>query len=146
MTVNYFKMGPGTLKLGTGGTMDASCQLTNCRVTPSENVDTEDDIDVLCGETVKGDETVDITYALAGTFLQDIEAAGVAAYTWANGGTWVDFEFIPNTAKARKITGQVRVVPIEIGGDAKSKPTSDFEWAARGAGGVGTAPALAAVV
>jgi hypothetical protein len=132
MTVTSYKMGPGTLKLGTGGTMDASCQVTSCRVSASENVDATDAIDVLCGEQVPPDETVTTEWTITGTFLQDIAAAGVVAYTWTNKRTWVDFEFIPNTAAARKVTGQCRLIPLDLGGDAKARPTSDFTWAARG--------------
>lgn len=132
MTVQSYKMGPGTLKLGTGGTTDVSCQVTSCRVAATENVDTDDDIPVLCGETVKGDETVTTTWELSGSFLQDLAAAGVVDYSWTNKMTWVDFTFIPNTVTARKVTGQCRLVPVQIGGDVKTRPTSDFTWSARG--------------
>lgn len=132
MTIQSYKMGPGTLKLGTAGALDVSCQVTSCRVAASENVDTDDDVDVLCGEVLKGDETVDYTWELSGTMLQDLATAGVVAWSWTNKGTWMDFNFIPNTVGARGITGQVRPIPLDAGGDSKTRPTSDFTWAARG--------------
>ena len=63
MAIKSYKMGPGTLKLGTGGTTDVSCQITNCRVVPSENVESGDILVVLCGETLEAEETVTFTYA-----------------------------------------------------------------------------------
>lgn len=145
MTVQSYKMGPGTLKLGTSGAFDASCQVTTCTVAAAEQVDSTDAIDVLCGEQIPGEEDVSFDWTIGGTFVQDLASAGVVAYTWTNKGTWVDFEFIPNTAAARKVTGQCRLVPLGVGGDVKVRPTSDFTFAARGAGGAGTSPALAAV-
>ena len=134
MAVQSFKMGPGTLKLGTAGAFDASCQVTSAQVAASENVDAEDPIDVLCGEQIEGDETVTLEWTLSGTFVQDLAAAGVVAYSWTNASDWVDFELIPNTAGARKITGRCRLVPLAAGGEVKTRPTSDFEWAAKGPG------------
>jgi hypothetical protein len=42
MTVQSYKMGPGTLKLGTAGVKDVSAQVTSCTVNPSEAVDQTD--------------------------------------------------------------------------------------------------------
>lgn len=132
MAVTSYKMGPGTFKLGVAGVFDASCQVRSLTVAASENVDTEDDIDVLCGEVVAGDETVSLDWTVAGSILQDMAAAGVVAYTWTNSGVWTDFVFIPNTVSARKVSGQVRLIPLDIGGESKTRPSSDFTWAARG--------------
>lgn len=132
MTVQSYKMGPGTLKLGTAGVLDTSCQVSAFRVTASEDVTSDDDLDLLCGEVLQGDETVDYSWEVTGTMVQDLAAAGVVAWSWTNKGTWMDFEFIPNTVTARKVTGQLRPIPLDVGGDAKTRPTSDFTWAARG--------------
>lgn len=131
MTIQSYKMGPGTLTLGATP-LDVSCQVTACRVAASENVDTQDDVDVLCGEVLEGDETVTYDWELNGTLLQDLATAGVVAWSWANKGTWQNFVFVPNTVGDRGITGQVRPIPLDAGGDAKTRPTSDFTWAARG--------------
>ena len=132
MTVNSFKMGPGTLKLGTGGTFDVSAQVTACTVAAAESVDTDDDVPVLSGEVLAGDETVSLDWTIGGNFVQDIASAGVIAYTWTNASDEVDFEFVPNTVAGRKVSGVCRLVPLSVGGDVKTKPRSDFEWAVIG--------------
>lgn len=126
MTVTAMTMGPGTLTLGDAGSPTSlSSQVTNCRVTP--NVDTGDPINVLSGESVPGDR--DETWVLAGTIVQDLGAVdGVAEWLFANRGTTVPFVFVPNTAAGKQFSGDVTVEMIEIGGDTKTKPTSDFEW------------------
>lgn len=140
MPIKSFKMGPGTLRLGVAGVQDVSCQIRNCRVVPSENVTTTDDLVVLCGETLKGDSTATYTFTLEGTLVQDIDAAGVVAYTWDNRGDEVPVEFIPSTTEGRKVTGTVRLVPLVIGGDVAARNTSDFTWSFT------VDPVLAAVV
>jgi hypothetical protein len=134
MTVQSYKLGPGTLKFGAGLATDASCQVVSCEVVAAENVTTGDDVDLLCGEQLLGDETVTFTWTLNANLVQDIAAAGVVAWSWTNKGTEQGFEFIPNTVSARKVTGTINVVPIRIGGDAKKKNTSDISW--RGKRGV----------
>jgi hypothetical protein len=140
MPIKSFKMGDGTFKLGTGGTQDASCQVTNLRVTPSENVQTADAVPVLCGEELPQEDTVTVTWQLAGNVVQDIAATDLVAYTWTNASEVVDFEFVPNTVAARKVTGQCRIVPLELGGDVKSRPQSDFTWAIIGTPVLGNTP------
>lgn len=129
MTIQSYKLGPGTLKLGTGGTLDVSAQVRACTVTPAENVTTTDDLPVLSGEVLTGDSFATYTYTLTGTLIQDLAAAGVVDYSWTNAGVEVDVEFVPNTVEARKVTGTVRMVPIAIGGEVgAARPTSDFTW------------------
>ncbi|GEP40610.1 hypothetical protein NPS01_42730 [Nocardioides psychrotolerans] len=128
MTIQSYKMGPGTLKFGTGLATDASCQVKSCLVTCEENVDTEDPVPVICGEEQPGEETVRLTWGLEATLLQDLAAAGFVTWTWTNKMTEQPFEFIPNTVSARKINGVIHVVPISIGGEAKTRPTSDIKW------------------
>jgi hypothetical protein len=132
MTVQSYKMGPGTLALGTAGVKDVSAQVTSCTVNPTENVDETDPIPVLSGEEIAGEEDVSIDWTLSGTFVQDLAASGVVDYTWTNAGDWVDFHFTPSTSGDRAVNGQVRLVPLPVGGDVKSRPTADFEWKARG--------------
>lgn len=130
MTVNTYTMGPGTLTVGDVGDVQAfSSQVTNVRVTPS--VDTGDPINVLSGESVPGDR--DETWTLAGTLVQDLGSVdGCVEWLFTNAGTSFPFTFIPSTAKGKQITGTVTVEAVEIGGDVKTKPTSDFEWAISG--------------
>lgn len=128
MTASY-KMGPGTLKFGTAPDQDAfEMQVTNCRVDPTETAG--DDINTLDGGTLSGD--VEYSFVLAGTAVQDLHASGFTAYTWTNRGLEVDFEFIPNTLEGAIIAGTCRISPMTIGGDVKSRPTSDFAFAVIG--------------
>lgn len=134
MPVNVMTMGPGTLTIGDVGSVKSfSSQVTNTRLVPS--VDNGDPINVLSGESVPGDR--DESWTLAGTLVQDI-GAGVAGadslveWLFTNRGTTQPFTFVPNTAAGREFTGVVTVEAVEMGGDAKTKPTSDFEWALSG--------------
>ena len=126
MTVNTITVGPGTLTLGETGTLSTlSSQVTACRLVP--NVENEDPIDVLSGEQAPGDRSE--SWTLAGTLLQDLGAVdSTTEFLFTNRGTQMPFEFVPSTAAGKKITGTVVPEAIEMGGDAKTKPTSDFEW------------------
>ena len=128
MPIQSYIEGPGTLKLDTGGTMDVSAQVTSCVVSADEKVDQDDAINVLSGDTIAGAESVTFEWKLAANLVQDIAAAGFVAWSWTNAGAVKTFEYIPNTVAGRKITGQVKIVPVSIGGDVKSRPTSDVTW------------------
>lgn len=141
MTVQSYKMGPGTLKFDTGLATAASTQVVSCEIEPSEKVDQDDDIDVLTGEVLVGDETITFEWTVKATIVQDITSGSFVAWSWANAGQTKQFEFIPNTVGARKVTGSIVVVPIKIGGAAKTRPQSDLTWRMPR----GTAPALGAV-
>lgn len=129
MPVKSYTVGPGTLKLGETGTeQDFSAQVTACRVTWANEIG--DATPVLSGEELAGD--VEWSASLVVTFVQDIAAAGIAEYTWTNRGDQVPFTFTPSTAAARSVTGVVTITPIDVGGDAKAKPTSEVTWACVG--------------
>jgi hypothetical protein len=105
--------------------------MTACAVVPSENVETADAIPTLCGEEIPAEESASFTFRLTGTAFQDLLASGMVDYTWTNAGDEVAFEFIPVTALARKVTGTVRLIPLQIGGEVSKteRLTSDFDWA-----------------
>lgn len=126
MTVNTITVGPGTLTVGEVGTLATlSSQVTACRVVP--DVENEDPINVLSGEQAPGDRSE--SWTLAGTLLQDLGAVdSTTEFLFENRGTQLPFVFSPSTAAGKQITGEVVVEAIEMGGDAKTKPTSDFEW------------------
>lgn len=108
---------------------DASCQVKSCKVSATEIVTTADAQDMLCGEQLPAEDTVTgYTWAIAANLLQDISTGGFIAFTWTNKGKVVWAEFIPNIALGKKVTGPVRVVPLEIGGDVNSRPTHDLQW------------------
>jgi hypothetical protein len=140
MPINSYKLGPGSFTIGTTP-LDVSCQVTTLSINPTENVTTEDAVHVLCGETLPASDTVDYSFTVSGTVLQDLAAAGVVDYTWTNMGDEVPFEFVPSTADARSVTGTCRLVPLTIGGEVTTRPTSDFEWAIIGTPVFGAAAA-----
>lgn len=131
MPITSHKLGPGTLTLGAGA-LEVSSQLTSCRVTPSENVTTQDGVKVLSGESLASEDSVELTFVLEGNFLQALGPAAVVDWSWTNQTTWQPFVFTPNTAAASEVTGEIRVIPISVGGDeADARMASDFSWAAR---------------
>lgn len=132
MPVNYITVGPGTLEIGaTGSLTDFSSQCTSVKLTPS--VDNGDALNVLSGEQIPGDRTE--SWTLDGTFVQDYGSAGVTTrFLFDNRGTTMDFEFTPvNATAADVITGRLVVEAIDIGGDVKTTPTSDFSFVIVGA-------------
>jgi hypothetical protein len=125
MVVSYYTVGPGTLTIGSSGAlMDFSAQTTSVKLTPS--VDNGDPINVLSGEQVAGDRTESFT--LDGTVLQDLGADSRAEWLFLHRGETHPFEFVPATAAARKISGSLVVEAVDLGGDVKTKPTSDFSF------------------
>lgn len=133
MTVDAITIGAGTLTLGeTGSLTQLESQVTACRLVP--NVTTGDAINVLSGEQAPGDRSE--SFSLKGTLLQDFGRAtgeDITAWCFANRGVSMPFEFVPSTSRGKSVSGTVTVEAIDIGGDAKTKPTSDFEWQITGA-------------
>jgi len=129
MTVLSHKLGPGVLTIGAGP-LDVSAQVTACTVEWEEAVEVTAAIPVLSGEEVPEEEAATYKSKLTVTFLQDdLGAANLVSYTWTNKGTNVAFKFIPNNSIARKVTGTLRVVPVNVGGDVKVRNTSDVSFA-----------------
>ena len=127
MPIKSYKLNKGTLTLGATP-LDVSCQVTNAQVNPTENVDTEDAVHVLCGDVLPSSDTVDYSFTLSGTLLQDLSTGGVIDYTWDNAGQEVPFTFTPDQTAAATVTGTCRLIPLVIGGDVPTRPTSDFEF------------------
>lgn len=129
MTIASYKLGPGTLTIGATP-LDVSAQVTKCFVEADEKVDSVDAIDVLSGEQLPEEDTASYLWKLSATFLQDdLQTTGLIAYTWTNVGQTVAFKFIPATSITRKITGNLRVVPVGVGGDVKKRNQSDVTFA-----------------
>lgn len=127
MATNTITVGPGTLTIGEDdGITIFSGQCTSCKLTPS--VTTGDPINVLDGGQVPGDR--DEAFTLDGTLAQDFGATGsTTEWLWTHRGETHDFVYAPSTAGGKEITGQLIVEAIDIGGDVKTKPTSDFSMA-----------------
>lgn len=133
MTINSTKIGPGVLTIGA---IAFQAQCKSATITPTENVDSTDKVDVLSGETLAAQDTATYTYTLSVTFLQDLGIAatsGIVAYSWANAGLTKAFVYTPSNAAAagsKTVSGNLRVVPLTIGGDvAAQAPTSDVTFA-----------------
>lgn len=129
MTVNYITMGPGTLSIGDAPLKDFSSQCTSVKLTPA--VDNGEPINVLSGEQVAGDRSESFT--LDGTFLQDLGVDSATEWLFTNRGETMPFVFVPSTTAGRQISGDLVVEAIDIGGDVKTKPTSDFSFVVVGA-------------
>jgi hypothetical protein len=133
MTIKSYKLGPGTLKLGPAGATDLSFQVTAMRVRATPTVARTAATPVLAGTEISGNATRSYAWALIGNVLQDIEIAGLVAWTWANKGEPIEFEFIPATDAGVKCTGFLIPEPLDLGGDVGGeRPRSDLTWAAGG--------------
>lgn len=131
MTLYKKVVGPGrfTLYETTGEPpveteTDFSCQITTATIAWSD--ETEDPISVLCGDEEPGDTTWSAT--ISGTMHQDRRATGLVRWTWDNKGKVFDSVYVANDADGIQVSGRIKVKPLDIGGDVKTSPTSDFEW------------------
>lgn len=124
--VQTLTIGPGVLTIGeTDALQTFEQQATSCKVTPSVNKG--DRVPTLSGASVAGDRTE--TFTLNGTFLQDFgKVESRTEWLWTHRGEVHPFAYTPNSSNGKTITGRLTVEAIEIGGDAESKPTSDFEF------------------
>jgi len=131
MPAKVTKFGPGTLTIGEVGTpLDVSCQVISCQV--EWDKDKDDDIVVLCGETVAG-STIYSAQITGEMFIDPEDAAGILALSWSDKGTTVPFEFTPNTAAGTACSGDLVLDPLAFGSDEpKANMTSDFTWACVG--------------
>jgi hypothetical protein len=129
-----YTVGPGVLALGAVGTsVDWSAQVKGCKVTPKVNA--EDNVNVLSGGQLAGERTYD--WSLSATVVQDLSDDGNVEWSWEHAGEEVPFTFTPSTAMGKSVTGTLIVDPLELGGDAKTKPTSDLEFSIVGTPALG---------
>jgi len=140
MPISSRKLGPGQLELGAAP-LEVNAQLTGCKVTPSETVNSTDAVKVLSGEQLDGDESATYSYVLEGSFLQDDPgAASVVDWSWTNAGTEQPFRFVPSDAGGREVSGTLTPVPLTIGGDeVDARMSSDFTWRIKGTPDMGVA-------
>ena len=140
MPATIVKLGPGLLQIGATGTeTDFTCQITAAHV--DWEVDAEDAVTVLCGDSIPGDRTY--AAVLAGTLYSDLgNPDGIVEYTWTHKGEQVPFKFVPSTTAGKQVTGTLIVDPLSVGGEeAGANMTSDFEWACVGTPTLGPAAA-----
>lgn len=139
MPIETLTVGPGKLQIGdTENLTTFESQIRSAKLVPS--VDKGDPIDVLSGEQAAGDRSESFT--LQGTMLQDFGSTdSKTEWLFTHRGETHPFEYTPNNAKGKKITGQVEVEAIDIGGDVKAKAESDFEFQVIGAPVIATVAA-----
>lgn len=126
MTVYAHAVGPGTLTIGSDTLMtNFSSQCRGAKVVPS--VEKGEAIDVLSGEQAPGDRTE--TFTLVVNLQSDFGVENSKTeWLWEHRGEVMDVVYIPNSQLGRRITGQITVEPIEIGGDVKTKPNAEVTF------------------
>lgn len=131
MPVKSYKLGPGTLELGTNpDNLDVSAQVRSMLVRAAERVTRVEPIPVLSGDELEGAETVDHDFTLVGNVIQDPTVDGMVDFTWAHKGQPVALRFIPSTTAGRVVTGTVVPVPLDFGGDVDgtTRPEAAITW------------------
>lgn len=125
MPVKSDKLGPGVLTFGeTSSASEWAGQLTKCLVEPS--TDTEDAIPTLSGEELAGDTTD--SAELSGTILQSYDRDSLLLWAHEHHGEQMKFKFVPNSGAELQVTGLVQIQRLAIGGDVKTRNTSDFTY------------------
>lgn len=111
------------LKAGTL-TLDAlpfATQATNVNLSPDTDEE-GDPLEVLSGDTIEPDDVT--TWTLNITAIQDFDdAAGFVRFCLANAGDVVPFSWKPNAAGVT-FAGDVKIRPVEIGGDVNTRLTT----------------------
>ena len=124
MAIPAHTLGPGSLLLGDAPGSEFSVACTAVTLEPS--VDTDDDLVVLSGDTLPGEDT--FTWSLNATLLQSYSVGGLTDWLFDHRGEVVPFTFTPRTSHGRAWTGEVKVRPMSVGGDVKTRNTSDVEF------------------
>ncbi|MFE7133396.1 hypothetical protein ACFVIM_21320 [Streptomyces sp. NPDC057638] len=108
-----------------------SCSPTAVTLTP-EAGDAGDDLEVLCGEAIKGAPGT-TAWTLNLVSIQQIEQADDAGkslvlYALEHDGEQIEFSFKPGPT-TKTFTGTVTVIALGIGGEVGgTAPTSESEW------------------
>ncbi|HXG71270.1 MAG TPA: hypothetical protein VNJ04_11760 [Gemmatimonadaceae bacterium] len=136
MTIKSRALGPGSLKFGATGTpREFSSQLRKAELAP--DIKDGELLDVLSGEQIS--EVDEETWSIGGTVLQDYDLDSLEMWCWENKGSWVPFTFTPNNEGTQSWKGEARIQPIKVGGDVKTRNTSDFTFQAKNIAPVATA-------
>jgi hypothetical protein len=125
--------GPGTLTIGTGPGITVSSQVRAFAVEVAEEVTRTDAKKVLSGEELPASESATYNYTAKATFLQDDTTGGIIDYSYDNAGDEKAFSFKPNDARAAKIEGTLRIVPLNFGGEVDDpSPESEVTFSVIG--------------
>ena len=118
------KLGPGLLTFGETGTpSEWGAQVTAAALEPE--VEEGDALLFLDGSEDSEDTE---TFNLTGTVAQSYDAQSLLLWAHENKGQTLPFTFKPREDQALTVTGQVKIRALKIGGDVKSKNTSDFSF------------------
>ncbi len=106
-----------------------SCQPTNVNIAPDHSGNTEDPVEVLCGDTISDTTGQTLTATLNITSIQDFtNPDGLEGFAWSNDGTEQDFVWQPTDDPTDSWSGKVTVQAIVVGGDVAARLTSDAAW------------------
>lgn len=124
-------LGPGMLTFGESGTLqEFGAAVTAVSLEPSYS--DGDVVPFLDGSEDR--EQDEETWTLNGTIQQQLTADALEDWCFDHRGEEVPFTFVPNGDDTGKHwSGTVRMRAVTIGGDVKSKNTSDFELPMLGA-------------
>lgn len=125
MTVNkkIMTVGPGSVKLGTGGVFDFTAEVSSAEAIPSTSAGTT--IPLLSGGTATEGATT--SWKVKFEVVQNLTVKGVVGYLLQNQGQVQQIEFTPNTVDGAKFVGQVRLDPPRIGGAVGKASTTTVE-------------------
>lgn len=141
MAVKSHKLGPGLLTFGeVGSPLEWGAQVRKCTVEP----DSEDGdiLPVLSGEEVTEDD--EDTYNLTGEILQSYDAQSLLVWCHLNHREQVPFTFRPVSDQELGVKGTVIIKRLAIGGEVKTRNTSEFEF--RGVGDYDLVDSAGAVI
>ena len=118
------KLGPGLLTIGDSTkAQDFAGRAIKVELTP--DIDEGDALNYLDGSSEQ-DETE--TWVLSGEFVQSFTTGDLGVWCNKNKGQQVPFTFVPNKNGSVQATGTLTVRPVKIGGDVKTKATTEFEF------------------
>ncbi|MDO5633283.1 MAG: hypothetical protein Q4G34_00200 [Micrococcus sp.] len=124
MASKAHKLGPGTLTFGAEGS-ESEWGASVTAVTIEPDVDEGDEMHFLDGTS---DNDEDVTWKLSGTVAQNFNRSSLQIWAKEQTGKPLAFTFRPRNDAALTIKGTCRIRPVSIGGDVRSKNTSDFEF------------------
>ena len=124
MAPKLTRLGDGFLTLDAGGAGETEFgeQVTEVTLAPKSS----ERLYVLSGGSIANE-----SFELAGKLLPDFgEAESLQEWCFTNRGKEFDFEFVPNKAKSKSVTGRLTVEAVAIGGKVRANDEVDFKFEA----------------
>lgn len=120
-------LGPGTLKITPKGgpARDLQSKVLKAELAPDLSLD--DAVPMLDGSSYQPAGTWG--GKLTGTFYQDYDMNGLVVWCLENAGLLANYEFIPKAGTGKvKLTGELTIAPVKIGGTPKKDNEAEFEF------------------